>query len=272
MADRLGIVAGGGGLPRRLVEYCRAAGRDVFVLALEGAAEPATVRDVPHAWCRIGAAAAGLALLRENHVTELVLAGGVRRPSLAALRPDWRAAKLFARVGYRALGDDGLLSAVVGELEREGFRVIGADQLLERALAPAGPLGEIRPDRQAEADIARGLSVARAVGALDVGQAVIVQQGLVLGVEAIEGTDELLRRCAALRRDGPGGVLVKTEKPGQERRADRPTIGPRTVALAAETGLRGIAVEAGATIVLDRDEVIRSANRAGLFVVGVGRP
>lgn len=271
MAGRLGIVAGGGGLPRRLVECCRAAGRDVFVLALEGAAEPATVRDVPHAWCRIGAAATGLALLRENQVTELVLAGGIRRPSLAALRPDWRAAKLFARVGYRALGDDGLLSAVVRELEQEGFRVVGPEQVLDRAFVPEGPLGKIRPDAQAMTDIDRGLQIARGLGALDVGQAVIVQQGLVLGVEAIEGTDELLRRCASLRREGPGGVLVKVEKPGQEGRADRPTIGLRTLALAAETGLRGIAIEAQTTIVLDRDEVIRAADRAGLFVVGVGR-
>jgi hypothetical protein len=107
------------------------------------------------------------------------------------------------------------------------------------------------------------------LGALDIGQAVVVQQGLVLGVEAIEGTDELLRRCAALRREGLGGVLVKVEKPGQERRADRPTIGPRTIVLAAETGLVGIAVEANATIVIDRDEVIRAADQAGLFVVGV---
>jgi DUF1009 family protein len=271
MADRLGIIAGEGGLPRRVIEACRAAGRDVFVLALEGAAEPATVRDVPHNWCRLGAAASGLAALRENGVTELVLAGGIRRPSLAALRPDWRAAKLFARIGYRALGDDGLLSAVVSELEREGFRVIGPDQVLERSLVPEGPLGAIRPDQQARADIDRGLLVARALGALDVGQAVVVQQGLVLGVEAIEGTDELLRRCAGLRREGEGGVLVKVEKPGQERRADRPTIGPHTVALAAEAGLRGIAIEAHSTIVLDRDEVIRDADRAGLFVVGVGR-
>ena len=108
MANRLGIVAGGGTLPRRLVECCRAAGRDVFVLAVEGAAEPATVEGVPHAWCRLGAAATGLALLRENQVTELVLAGGIRRPSLSALQPDWRATKMFARVGYRALGDGGL--------------------------------------------------------------------------------------------------------------------------------------------------------------------
>jgi DUF1009 family protein len=274
MAPRLGIVAGGGGLPRRLVDACRAAGRDVFVLALEGAAEPATVEGVAHAWCRIGAAAQGLAVLRENHVTELVLAGGVRRPSLTALRPDWRAAKLFARIGYRALGDDGLLSAIVAEFEREGFRVIGAEQLLEAGLlacglAPEGVLGSWRPDPQAMADIAHGRRVARALGALDIGQAVVVQQGLVLGVEAIEGTDELLRRCAGLRREGPGGVLVKVEKPGQEQRADRPTIGPQTVVLAAEAGLRGIAVEAGATIVLDRDEVARAADLAGLFVLGI---
>lgn len=270
-APKLGIIAGGGELPRRLIDSCRAKGREVFVLALEGAAEAATVAGVSHAWCRPGAAAKALSLLRDNDVTELVLAGAVRRPSLMALRPDWRAAKLLARIGYRALGDDGLLSAVVRELEHEGFRVIGADRLLDGGLAPEGPLGLVRPDPTALADIERGGEVARALGALDIGQAVVVQQGMVLGVEAVEGTDELVRRCAGLHRDGPGGVLVKLEKPGQEPRADRPTIGPRTVALAAEAGLRGIAVEAGATIVIDRDEVVAAADRAGLFVVGIRR-
>jgi UDP-2,3-diacylglucosamine hydrolase len=265
----LGMIAGSGGLPRRIIESCRAAGRDVFVLALEGEADRALVEAVPHAWCRLGGAATGLNLLRTRNIGELVLAGGVRRPSLATLRPDWRAAKFLARVGYRALGDDGLLSAVVKELEREGFRVIGADQLLDEAELREGPLGRIQPDADARADIARGLQLARAIGALDIGQAVVVQQGLVLGVEAIEGTDALLRRVAALRRDGPGGVLVKTAKPGQENRADRPTIGPETVRLAAEAGLRGIAAEAGATLVIDRDEMIRVADAAGLFVVGV---
>jgi DUF1009 family protein len=249
-ANRLGIVAGGGGLPRRLIEACRQNGRDVFVLALEGAAEPETVADVPHAWCPLGAAGRGLTLLRDNAVNELVLAGGV---------------------GYRALGDDGLLSAVVAELEREGFRVIGPEQVLRSSLAPAGPFGRARPDAQAMSDIAHGQRIAHALGGLDIGQAVVVQQGLVLGVEAIEGTDELIRRCAKLRRDGPGGVLVKVEKPGQEKRADRPTIGPQTVSLAAQAGLAGIAVEAGATIVVDRDEVTAAADRAGLFVIGIGR-
>src|SRR5205823_10901008 len=182
---------------------------------------------------------------------------------------DWRAAKFFARVGYRALGDDGLLSAIVKELEREGFRVLGADDILGTDnLMPVGPLGRHKPDDDAKADIEHAMRVAHALGALDIGQAVIVQQGLVLGVEAAEGTDELLRRCAALRREGPGGVLVKIEKPGQDPRADRPTIGLRTVLLAAEAGLQGIAVEANATIVLYHDEVIRAADHAGLCVVG----
>ena len=266
----LGIIAGSGGLPARVIESCRAAGREVFVLAFEGEADRATVETVPHAWCRIGAAAMVLDLLHANAVRDLVLAGGVRRPSLAALRPDWRAARMFARIGYRALGDDGLLKAVIKEFEREGFRVIGADQLLDEAELPEGPLGQVRPDADALADIAHGMRLARAIGALDIGQAVVIQQGLVLGVEAIEGTDGLLRRCVLLRRDGPGGVLVKAEKPGQERRADRPVIGPQTVLLAAESGLRGIAAEAGATLVLDRDEVIRLADSTGLFVVGIG--
>ena len=265
----LGIIAGGGLLPRRVIDGCRAAGRDVFVLALEGAAEPPTVAGVPHAWCRLGAAATGLDLLRAHGVGELVLAGGVSRPSLAMLRPDWRAAKFFARIGYRALGDDGLLSAVVKELEREGFRVVGPDRLLADADLPEGPLGAVAPDEEAQADIVCGFALARAIGALDIGQAVVVQQGLVLGVEAIEGTDGLLRRCAGLRRDGPGGVLVKAAKPGQEPRADRPTIGPQTVTLAADSGLAGIAAETGATLVIDRAEVIRRADAAGLFVVGV---
>jgi len=266
---KLGILAGSGDLPVRLIDACRSVQRPFFVLAFEGEADPAVLAEVPHAWVRLGAAGEGLERLRREGVSELVLAGGVRRPSLRSLRPDWRAAKFFARIGYRALGDDGLLSAVVKELEREGFRVVGADTLLESVLMPAGPIGRHAPqDDQALADVEHGFRIARAIGALDIGQAVVVQQGLVLGVEAIEGTDALIARCGPLRRDGPGGVLVKAAKPGQERRADLPTIGPRTVKAAAAAGLRGIAVEAGAALVLDRRKVAELADRDGLFVIG----
>jgi UDP-2,3-diacylglucosamine hydrolase len=269
-AGTLGIIAGSGELPRRLVESCRIKGRPVFVLALEGEADAETIGDAPYAWCRVGAAAKALKLLRDNGVVDLVIAGGVRRPSMFSVRPDWWAAKFLAKIGYRLLGDNGFLSALAKELEIEGFRLIGAHELLDEAASiPEGPLGRLAPGADAQADIARGIKIARAIGALDVGQAVVVQQGLVLGVEAIEGTDALLRRCAALCRGGPGGVLVKVEKPGQDTRIDRPTVGPQTIRLASEAGLQGIAVEAGATLIIDRDEVIHDADAAGLFVVGV---
>lgn len=270
MAGRLGIVAGSGDLPRRVRDAATAAGRSVFVLALKDFAEPSIVDGTPHGWIRLGAGGEGLQLLRDNGVTELVLAGGVRRPSLLSLRPDLRTAKFFTKVGMRALGDDGLLSAIIKELEIEGFTVVGADAILDAAsVATRGVLGRIAPDDQARQDIARGVTVARAVGGLDVGQGVIVQQGIVLGVEAAEGTEELIARCKSLALDGPGGVLVKLAKPQQERRVDLPTIGPRTVEQAAAAGLRGIAVAAGAALIIDRADTIAAADEHGLFLIGV---
>lgn len=271
MSGRLGIVAGSGELPKRLLEACRAQGRDVFVLALEGHTDSAWVANLPHVWIRLGAAANGFAALRAAGVTEVVFAGPVRRPSLASLMPDLRAAKFLARVGMRALGDDGLLSAIVKEFEAEGFHVVGADEVLKDIVAPAGAIGSLLPDESAQADITRGLAVVRALGALDIGQAVVVEAGVVLGVEAIEGTDELIARTAKLKREGRRrGVLVKAKKPGQERRVDLPTIGAGTVERVAAAGLAGIALEAGSALVLDRNEVAHEADAKGIFVVGIG--
>jgi UDP-2,3-diacylglucosamine hydrolase len=194
----------------------------------------------------------------------------VRRPALASLRLDWRGMQLLGKLGLGGgQGDDRLFKLIVDELEGEGFRVIGADDVIGALLAPAGLLAGPAPDAAAERDIATGVAVALRLGELDVGQAVVVQHGLVLGVEAVEGTDQLLARCAGLRRDGPGGVLVKLKKPRQERRADLPTIGPATVRAAADAGLAGIAVHAGNCIIVDREDVILAADRRGLFVVGV---
>lgn len=269
MDGKLGIIAGGGELPARLVAVCRVVGKPFFVIALDGHADQGVTEGVPHIWSRLGAAGTMLRALREAGVTDLVMAGRVRRPSFAELRPDWRAARLFARIGAKALGDDGLLRAVAQELELEGFRVLAAQDVLADLLTPVGVLGRIVPDEGARIDIDHGMRVARGLGALDVGQAVVVQQGLVLGVEAIEGTDALIERCGPLRRTGPGGVLVKMCKPQQDGRLDLPTIGPVTVEKAAAAGLRGIAAEAGATLALDRDAVVAAADRLGLFVIGV---
>ncbi len=264
-APRLGIVAGGGALPARLIAACRSARRDLFVLALEGQADESLVAGVPHRWNRLGALGAGLARLREAGCAEVVLAGRIRKPGWLALRPDAKAIAVLARVaGGLAAGDNALLSAVVRALEEEGFHVVGADEVLSALLAREGPYGAREPDEAARADIAAGIAAARAHGAADRGQAVVVRGGDVVGTEDAAGTDALIARCAGL-----GGVLVKCAKPGQERRADLPAIGPATVANAARAGLAGIAVEAGSALVLDSVEIARLADEAGLFVVGV---
>ncbi len=266
---RLGILAGGGALPGRLIDACRESRREVFVVALEGITDRDGLDGAPHAWVHLGAVERLIGLFHEAAVEEVVLAGPVRRPSLRTLRLDKRALKWLMGLRPGALGDDRLLSLVVSELEGEGFRVVGIDDILGELLAPRGAIGALEPDADARADIATGVAAARALGALDIGQAVVVQQGVVLGVEAIEGTDALLARCKALRRDGPGGVLVKLKKPGQERRTDLPTIGPDTVENARDAGLGGIAVEAANALIVDRPKVAEAADAGGLFVVGI---
>jgi len=266
----LGILAGGGRLPGRVAAAATAAGRAVFIVGLDGFADPAMLAPWPHAMIRMGAAGRILATLRAAGCRDLVLIGAVRRPGIFDMRPDAEGARLLARAGRAAFaGDDGLLAAVIKVLGEEGFRVIGAQEILQEALAPAGVLGAVAPDAQAMADIDRAVAVARALGAVDVGQGCVVQQGLVLAVEAIEGTDAMLARCAGLARPGPGGVLVKLVKPEQDRRADLPTIGPETVRASAVAGLRGIAFMAGATLLADRAAAIDAADRAGLFLLGL---
>ncbi|MGF1631120.1 MAG: LpxI family protein [Kiloniellaceae bacterium] len=269
MNGPLGIVAGGGSLPRRLVELCQSDGRGAFVVAIEGHTDPATVAGTDHLWIRMGQSEKAIRALRAAGARELVLVGAVKRPSMTELRPDRMTFKFLAKIGFNSLGDDGLLGAVVKGLEAEGFQLRGVEEFLQDLLAAEGCFGRHQPDAGAWRDIRRGIEVVRAMGAADVGQATVVQDGLVLGVEALEGTDALLSRCGPLRRAGPGGVLVKLRKPGQERRTDLPTIGVTTVQAAAAAGLRGIAVEAGGTLVVDIPAVTAAADRLNLFLIGI---
>ncbi len=272
MTSRLALFAGAGDLPRLLIDAARQEGREVFVVGFHDQTDAETLAAAPSMHVGMGSIGAIISRLRSEGISEIVMAGRIRRPSWRELKPDWQAARFIAKVGMKALGDDGLLRAVVKAFEDEGFRIIGPDDVLSSLLAPVGIMGAHRPDAQAETDIARGIEVALALGQVDVGQAVVVQQGLVLGVEAIEGTDQLLARVGPLHRAGPGGVLVKLRKPQQDRRSDLPTIGLTTVHRAREAGLRGIAVHAGGSLVLDRTKLVEEADKAGLFVTGLALP
>lgn len=270
MAAPLGLVVGGGALPRRIAEAARSAGRPVHVVVLEGHGEPRDWAGFDHIVLRFGLAARMLDWLRARGCVELVLVGRVARPSFLSLRPDGASLRLLGRIGRRAFsGDDAILSAVLAVLREEGFVPIGAQEVMAGLLAPPGLLTRAAPDARAERDIERGIAVVRALGAVDVGQGAVVQHGLVLAVEAIEGTDAMLARAGALKREGSGGVLVKLVKPGQDRRVDMPTIGPATVAAAAAAGLAGIAMEAGGCLLAERAATVAAADAAGLFLLGL---
>ncbi|OYV41294.1 MAG: UDP-2,3-diacylglucosamine pyrophosphatase [Acidocella sp. 20-61-6] len=266
----LGIIAGGGVLPGEVAAAAQASGRPVFIVALEHYAEPAVVSAYPHGFFRMDAVGAIRQALREHGCADLVIIGPVKRPSILSLRPDAEGIKLLARIGKAAFaGDDGLLAAVIRVLGEDGFRVLGAHEILGGVLAPAGQLGAVAPDAEALGDIARGIEVLQVIGPADIGQACVVQQGIVLAVEAVEGTDAMLARVPALARPGPAGVLVKLAKPGQERRADLPTLGAATIQHAHAAGLKGVAFEAGGTILADRSLMIEAADAAGIFLFGV---
>ncbi|WP_421878766.1 LpxI family protein [Pacificispira sp.] len=270
--DRLGVIAGSGDLPLELAEAATRQGIDVHIFVLRDQGDPAAYEGkFPTVTIRIGGAAEAMALVRAQGIQDIVFAGGVRRPSLKELMPDATATKILGRGLFRQ-GDDGLLRTVIRHLEeRENFRVHPIGSFLAEQKPREGRLGATDPPAHAQADIQRGIAILDALAPQDVGQAVVVQDGLVLGVEAIEGTEALLARCATLRRDGPAATLVKLSKPMQTDRADLPAIGPDTIEQAKAAGLAGIAVEADRSLIISRDETIRRADEAGLFLIAIKR-
>lgn len=265
---RLGIIAGGGSLPVRLAEVCGRAQKDFFILALQGHADEYLLNNFSHAVVRLGETGKAIALLHAAGVDKVVMAGAIGRPWLWGLRPDFRTIRVLVKLGLRMFGDDTMLRAVARELEKEGLQVIGAHDIDPSLLTPEGVLGNVQPAPGDQDDIALGIKVSKQLGKADAGQAAVVRQGVVLGVENAKGTDSLLRRCKA----GQGGVLVKSCKPQQDRRLDLPTIGRHTIEQAQAAGLAGIAAESGASLILERDEVVAAADKAGIFLVGFRAP
>ncbi|MFZ2620821.1 MAG: UDP-2,3-diacylglucosamine diphosphatase LpxI [Alphaproteobacteria bacterium] len=265
----LGLLAGGGQLPLQVANAALAAGSRVVVVAFTGMPQPIVPahKQVMRARYPIGSVGKILAFLREQSVHDVVLAGNLTKPSLFKIKPDMKGLALLARALRK--GDDSLLRTVCTVLAEEGFTVHAAHDLCPQLLAPTGAFGKIKPTKTQANDIAVGAQVLAALGPLDIGQAVVVKESVVLGVEAVEGTDNLLKRCADLRGKSKGGVLVKMAKPTQTTAADLPTIGTQTIELLKENGYAGVAMQAGKTLVLDLPKVVSMANAAGLFVVGV---
>ena len=273
MMDKLGLIAGGGALPLRVAERCRQTDRPVFVVRLKGFAE-ADLTAFEGADIGLGEFGKCVDALKRAGCRSVCLAGIVKRPDFANFKVDLQGMRVLPGIVSAAKkGDDALLRQVLKVFEDSGFAVEGADDILGgQETLPAGALGAVVPREADRADLLKALHVARAVGELDVGQGAVVSHGLVLAVEAQEGTDAMLERVAGLPADirgrAPQGVLAKAPKPIQERKVDLPVIGPRTIELAARAGLAGVAGPAGDLIVIDREATIVAADRLGLFVWG----
>jgi DUF1009 family protein len=272
---KLGLIAGGGGLPLEIARACQASGRPLFVIRLRGFAEPA-LTEFPGLESGLAELGRTIKALKQEACTAVCLAGQVNRPDFTALKPDLRGlTALPGAIAAARQGDDALLRFLMAEFEREGFSVEGADQVVGGLTLGLGPAGQIAPPEAAWIDIDKAMRAARALGALDIGQAAVSARGLVLAVEAAEGTAALLARCAelpaALRgtAEAPAGVLAKAPKPIQDRRVDLPVIGVETVIAASKAGLAGIVGEADGLLIIDRDAVIALADARGLFIVGV---
>jgi DUF1009 family protein len=271
-ALRIGILAGGGRLPLTVAESVIERGGSVHIVAIEGEAD-ASIAQFPHTWVNWGQVGRMVSTFRKR-ADAMVIAGSVRRPDLWKLRPDWGFFFSLPQIlEMMAGGDDSVLSRVVRFFEAKGIAVRGAHEVAPGLLVLGGPAGALSLDRQGLADAELGFAVRAALGALDAGQAVVTEGGRVLAIEGAEGTDAMLRRVADLRaaRAGaaPGGVLAKGPKPGQELRVDMPTIGPRTVEGTAAARLGGVAVEAGAVLLLDRSAAVAAADACSIAIQGL---
>ena len=264
-------------MPFAVADLLAARGRGAVIFALKGACDPKAVSRFRHHWISVGQIGKATRLFRHERCRDLIFIGSLTRPALTDVRLDWTTVRLMRQVvaAFRG-GDDHLLSGIGRILEREGFRMVGVKDVAPDLLMPAGSMTRLAPDSSAADDIARGREVLTALGPFDIGQAAVVIDGHVVAVEDIEGTDGLLARVAQLRAEGRiraragRGVLVKMPKQGQDLRFDLPAVGPQTVAGAAKAQLAGLAMAAGNTVVADPQALIEAADKAGLFVTGLG--
>lgn len=272
----LALVCGGGSLPLAVADHVSARGRRVVLFPVRGAAAAADFAERPHHWLYPGQLGRFSRIAHSAGCSDVVFIGWLVRPSLWQIRPDLTALMLLPRIAaaFRG-GDDHLLTGVARIVEDRGFRLLGAHEVAPEILVPEGVLTRTVAKERDLSDIKLGLEYLQATSPFDVGQAVVVADRQVLATEAAEGTDGMLSRVAELRKirriHAPvgTGVLVKAPKRGQDRRFDLPSIGPQTVANVVKAGLGGIAVAAGTTIIAEPEPMVKAADAAGVFVLGV---
>lgn len=268
------IICGNGRFPKTVAEAAQLAGRPVFLVGLKGAAEEG-ISAFPHIWVRIGELGRVFRSLKDRNIIDVAFIGGLVRPELSDLRPDFGALARLPDIARLLLGgDDHALSGLVKLFEAEGHRIIGVQELAPALLVPMGQITKTPASAEALADLDVGMRCLRVLSPFDAGQGLVVAKRRIVAIEAAEGTDLMLRRIADLKQNGrlrgkgASGVLVKMPKAGQDLRVDLPAVGLKTVAACAEAQLAGLFVAAGQVLMLDRAALAAKADAAGLFVHG----
>jgi UDP-2,3-diacylglucosamine hydrolase len=261
----LGIIAGNGVYPRELADVARKAGvKKIVAAAFSDETDPALAQHVDLIeWLRVGQLSRLLKFFREQKVHHAIMAGQIAPKNLFDLRPDWKALLLLARMKQR--NAESIFAAIADELAKVDVDLLPATSFLEDCLAPTGLVAGPKLSRRENQDIDLGWKIAKEIARLDIGQTVIMKNGTVLAVEAFEGTNDAIKRGGALARNG--AIMIKVAKPNQDMRFDVPVIGVETIRIAIEAKLRVIAVEAGKTLLLERDAIVDLAQRAKISVV-----
>ncbi|MFK7839648.1 MAG: LpxI family protein [Bdellovibrionales bacterium] len=267
--ERLGIIAGAGSLPEQLARQCEHSNIEPFIVCFDGQTDPALCDGRDHVRARLGQIGKIIKALKRHKIEDLVMIGGIGRPSYSELIPDLKATKFLASTGFKALGDNDLLSALKDFLGNEGFELHAIQDFMPNLLAPDSVMTKTQPSPDDWIDIRRGVEILQSMAPLDIGQALIVQEGLVLGIEAIEGTNVLIKRCSDYKRGGRKGVLVKLCKAQQDTSLDLPTIGLKTIEAIHKAGFGGIVVHAQKSLINDQEALVSFANAHHLYVIGI---
>lgn len=272
---KLGMIVGSGDLPRIVANHRKSLNDFIHVIVIKGF-EESWVDEFPHTVCGIAELGRMIKSMKQAECDTVTLIGNVRRPDFSKLKPDMKGiAELPGILKAARQGDDALLRRFVEVFEGEDFEVLGVQELLEDLVRPPEFLTEMRPDEETIADIRKSFDISGLIGNADIGQGSVVCRGLVLAVEAQEGTDEMLKRVAKLPAELRGtederrGVLVKRPKPIQERRIDLPTIGPSTIRLAGEAGLAAVCGVTDGALWVEMDEMTRLANAYGMALISL---
>lgn len=266
---KLAIIAGNGSIPFYLIEECNKIGREYCLIIIEGHGKELSEKYDPDYIVSLSKMGRAVKYVKNIGIKHILMVGGVKRPSLKNIIPDLWTAKFLTTISSKVSGDNSVLSKLTKALEREGFIIVAPEEVLPNLICPKGTLGKVKPNQQNNEDISTGYRIAKIIGANDIGQSIIIENGLVIAVEAAEGTDRMIKRSLILKKEKQAGVLVKVIKPMQDSRIDRPVIGIDTIKAAKKAGLDGIALESNEILILNYSDVILYADKEGLFVEGI---